>query len=97
MDHYQPKPLVYKKDDENDESDSSETDWGTVEGPAGKFIDIDGVKYLNLATFNYLGFVEEPSILAETERCIRQYGVGSCGPRGFYGTVGEFSYRGIVG
>lgn len=63
-------------------------DWGTVDGPAGKYIEIDGSKYLNLATHNYLGFVEEPTILAETERCIRQYGVGSCGPRGFYGTVG---------
>ena len=26
-------------------------------------------------------------------KSLRKYGVGSCGPRGFYGTVGERAYH----
>jgi len=33
--------------------------------------------------------VDETNLEIEAERCIKKYGVGSCGPRGFYGTVGE--------
>jgi serine palmitoyltransferase len=62
--------------------------WGLVESRPGKFIQIDGTSYLNMATNNYLGLVDEPSLDEEAERCIRKYGVGSCGPRGFYGSVG---------
>jgi len=65
------------------------TIWSSVEGRPGKFLQVDGVKYLNMATHNYLGFVDEESMITEAENCIRKYGVGSCGPRGFYGTFGE--------
>ena len=37
---------------------------------------------------NFLGLLGDKTIEAETEKCIRTYGVGSCGPRGFYGTFG---------
>jgi serine palmitoyltransferase len=43
-------------------------------------------KLLDLATFNFLGFVGEPEIVDACERTIRKYGCGTCGPRGFYGT-----------
>ena len=28
-------------------------------------------------------------------RTLKKYGVGSCGPRGFYGTMGKFIYQNI--
>jgi 7-keto-8-aminopelargonate synthetase-like enzyme len=28
-------------------------------------------------------------------RTLKKYGVGSCGPRGFYGTMGTFIYQNI--
>jgi serine palmitoyltransferase len=59
-----------------------------VDGPVGKFISIDGHKCLNMATHNYLGLLDEyPQIKEKAINCIHKYGVGSCGPRGFYGTV----------
>jgi len=68
---------------------AAERIWGPIEGRPGKFLEIENQKYLNLATHNYLGLVDEPALDVEAERCIRKYGVGSCGPRGFYGTVGK--------
>ena len=65
------------------------TIWSSVEGRPGKYLEIEGVKYLNFATHNYLGLVEDESVIGEAENCIRKYGVGSCGPRGFYGTFGK--------
>lgn len=55
----------------------------------GKWVEVDGRKMLNFASNNYLGFVENEYITEEAKRAILKYGVGSCGPRGFYGTVGK--------
>lgn len=56
---------------------------------AGHYLEVDGITCLNLATHNYLSLVDKPEIEEEAVKSIRKYGVGSCGPRGFYGTVGE--------
>lgn len=58
-----------------------------VTSKAGKHITVDGQKCLNLATHNYLCLVEDPEVQAKTSNSVNKYGVGSCGPRGFYGTV----------
>lgn len=54
---------------------------------AGKRIIVDGKNCLNLGTHNYLGLTENKDIEKAAVTAIRKYGVGSCGPRGFYGTV----------
>ncbi|XP_035229031.1 serine palmitoyltransferase 1-like isoform X2 [Stegodyphus dumicola] len=78
-----PEPLV-PDSDENHYSLKPRT----VSGKVGKFIVIDGEKKcLNAATHNYLGLVEHPKLETAALNCLRKYGVGSCGPRGFYGTV----------
>lgn len=64
--------------------------WGPITGRPGKYLEINDEKYLNLATHNYLGLVDNEQLDDAAEKCIRRYGVGSCGPRGFYGTVGKF-------
>ncbi|PSN57428.1 Serine palmitoyltransferase 1 [Blattella germanica] len=58
-----------------------------VNGKAGKFMNVDGHHCLNLATHNYLGFVGNKEIEDNAIKTLQKYGVGSCGPRGFYGTV----------
>ena len=55
----------------------------------GKHLTIDGKECLNLATHNYLGFAGNPVVEEAAIECVRKFGVGSCGPRGFYGTAGE--------
>lgn len=45
---------------------------------------------LNLATHNYLGLSDEQSLEDAALDGLKKYGVGSCGPRGFYGTVGWY-------
>lgn len=42
---------------------------------------------LNLAKMNFFNFLNNQDFRKEAELCIRTYGVGSCGPRGFYGTI----------
>ena len=44
-----------------------------------------------MATHNYLGLSGNVDIEQAAVETIRKYGVGSCGPRGFYGTVGNIS------
>ncbi|XP_050402480.1 serine palmitoyltransferase 1 [Patella vulgata] len=58
-----------------------------VTGPPGKYINIRQKSCINMATMNFLGMVANKTIEDEAVRCIKKYGVGSCGPRGFYGTM----------
>ncbi|XP_055854973.1 serine palmitoyltransferase 1 isoform X2 [Episyrphus balteatus] len=58
-----------------------------VSGKVGKYIVVNGYTCLNLSTHNYLGLLEDEKILEDAVHSLRKYGVGSCGPRGFYGTV----------
>ncbi|KAM3719937.1 Serine palmitoyltransferase [Dirofilaria immitis] len=57
------------------------------DGKVCKFVTYDGKKYLNLATTNFLGLVGDKTVEKEAKEAISKYGVGSCGPRHFYGTV----------
>ncbi|WFC98898.1 serine C-palmitoyltransferase [Malassezia yamatoensis] len=41
---------------------------------------------LNLASYNFTGLVNAPEMTAQAQRILREYGVGSCSPPGFYGT-----------
>jgi len=48
---------------------------------------IHGKKCINLMTCNFLGFAGHPTLEEEAIETVRKYGVGSCGPRGFYGSI----------
>lgn len=50
---------------------------------------MDGFECLNFASHNYLGLLGNGRIEASALQTIDKYGVGSCGPRGFYGTTGQ--------
>ncbi|OQV16257.1 Serine palmitoyltransferase 1 [Hypsibius exemplaris] len=57
------------------------------EGKVGKYVVSGGKKYLNLASYNFLNLIGNTTLEETAKAAIRKYGVGSCGPRGFYGTV----------
>ena len=82
LSHWKPEPLVPEVD-YNDPA----LHVPLVEGKPGKVITVDGFKCLNFATHNYLGFVGRRDIEEEAVKCIQKFGVGSCGPRAFYGKL----------
>ena len=47
---------------------------------------IGGKAYLSFASSNFLGVASLQSVKAACRATIEKYGVGSCGPRGFYGS-----------
>ena len=59
----------------------------SVTSLVGKRVTVDGKDCLNLVTHNYLSLVGKNEIQEKAIATVQKYGVGSCGPRGFYGTV----------
>jgi serine palmitoyltransferase len=51
---------------------------------------INGQTCINFATHNYYNFFDNKSIENRVIEAVNKYGVGSCGPRGFYGTFGKY-------
>lgn len=43
---------------------------------------------MNFSSFNFLGIMNHDKIKNKALAALRNYGVGTCGPPGFYGTVG---------
>lgn len=79
IEDYTPEPLIQEL--------GYELSSKIVTGKVGKYINVDGRECLNLATHNYLGLLEDQEILEKAMTSLKKYGVGSCGPRGFYGTL----------
>lgn len=48
---------------------------------------LDNSECIQFASHNYLGFANFESIKSKCIETIKTYAVGSCGPRGFYGTM----------
>ncbi|SPP73408.1 serine palmitoyltransferase 1 [Drosophila guanche] len=82
IENYEPEPLVGETDPNHPLLRTR-----MVTSKVGKRINVDGHDCLNLGSHNYLGFLEDQDILEEACKSLRKYGVGSCGPRGFYGTM----------
>ena len=59
----------------------------------GRTIDIsigdEGTKQtvLNFATHDFLGMSDNAAVKEASKKALAKYGCGSCGPRGFYGTI----------
>eukprot|EP00069_Balaena_mysticetus_P011818 bmy_21482T0 len=47
---------------------------------------VNGKEGINFASFNFLGLLDNPRLKAAALASLKKYGVGTCGPRGFYGT-----------
>jgi len=83
INEWTPEPLVSKADHE---SALRVTLPPLVEGPYGATVQIEGEEYLNFATNGFLGYQVHPKIIETAIECTNHYGVGACGPRGFYGS-----------
>ncbi|ERN10157.1 long chain base biosynthesis protein 1 isoform X1 [Amborella trichopoda] len=58
-----------------------------LESAAGPHTIVGGKEVVNFASANYLGLVGHEKIIGSCMAALEKYGVGSCGPRGFYGTI----------
>ncbi|KAG0443043.1 hypothetical protein HPB47_015349, partial [Ixodes persulcatus] len=56
-------------------------------GKVGKTVVVDGRSLLNLTSHNYLSLVEQSQAQEASLAGLRKYGVGSCGPPQFFGTM----------
>ena len=52
-----------------------------------KYVRVEGRELLNMEGTDFLGLLTSDRIEKTCVDCIQQYGVGSCGPRAFYGTT----------
>jgi len=58
-----------------------------VQGAVGRTVVVDGKSLVNFASYNFLDVIGNAEVRAACEATIVKYGVGACGPRGFYGTI----------
>uniref|UniRef100_A0A2P2MSC5 serine C-palmitoyltransferase n=2 Tax=Rhizophora mucronata TaxID=61149 RepID=A0A2P2MSC5_RHIMU len=58
-----------------------------LESAAGPHTIINGKEVVNFASANYLGLIGHEQLLRSCASALDKYGVGSCGPRTFYGTI----------
>ena len=56
-------------------------------GPKPKLA--SGKTVINLASYNFTGLAGNETIKERAIDTVKKYGLGSCGPPGFYGTQGE--------
>jgi len=63
----------------------------TIHGPNGVRVKLspNGKQVLNMAYPDWVGFAEMEKMKTVAIETLKQYGVGSCGPSGFYGTIGK--------
>ena len=59
----------------------------TIESPQGAWVQIEGKKYLNLCSNNYLGLCNDPRLVSKAKEYIDSYGVGPGAVRTIAGTM----------
>ena len=57
-----------------------------IESMLGDHVMVGGHQCVNCASTNFIGIQGDSDISNRCEKAMDKYGVGSCGPRGFYGT-----------
>ncbi|CAM9844233.1 unnamed protein product, partial [Hapterophycus canaliculatus] len=55
----------------------------------GPYLRVEGIEkpLLNMANFDFLGMGQRKELKQAAVQALDKYGCGSCGPRGFYGTI----------
>lgn len=89
LDDWTPKPLVSKEKSasvQNEYLDTEEVILSSGASPHVNIINKEGT-FLNLSSLGVLNYQMNQDVLSAAEDSLRTYGVGSCGPRGFYGTI----------
>uniref|UniRef100_A0A672HYW6 Serine palmitoyltransferase 1 n=1 Tax=Salarias fasciatus TaxID=181472 RepID=A0A672HYW6_SALFA len=81
IEEWQPEPLVPPVSKEH-----PALNYDVVTGPPSHKIIINGKECINFASFNFLGLLDNERVKEKALASLKKYGVGTCGPRGFYGT-----------
>nr|ACO51554.1 Serine palmitoyltransferase 1 [Aquarana catesbeiana] len=81
IEEWHPEPLVPPVS-----KDHPALNYNIVTGPPSHTIIVNGKECINFASFNFLGLLDNERVKAAALASLRKYGVGTCGPRGFYGT-----------
>ncbi|KAJ8007434.1 hypothetical protein DPEC_G00117460 [Dallia pectoralis] len=81
IEEWQPEPLVPPVS-----KDHPSLNYDIVSGPPSHNIVVNGKQCINFASFNFLGLLDNERVKQKALASLRKYGVGTCGPRGFYGT-----------
>ncbi|KDQ09539.1 hypothetical protein BOTBODRAFT_137657 [Botryobasidium botryosum FD-172 SS1] len=85
VDEWIPEPLVAPLDDTSRTELASVPVIAGASGPKPKLV--NGKTVVNLASYNFAGLAGNESIKEKAMDTLRKYGLGSCGPPGFYGTL----------
>ncbi|KAJ8338710.1 hypothetical protein SKAU_G00354960 [Synaphobranchus kaupii] len=81
IEEWQPEPLVPPVS-----KDHPSLNYDIVTGPPSHKIIVNGKECINFASFNFLGLLDNERVKKQALASLKKYGVGTCGPRGFYGT-----------
>ncbi|NXN57006.1 SPTC1 palmitoyltransferase, partial [Rynchops niger] len=81
IEEWQPEPLVPPV-----AKDHPALNYNIVSGPPTHIITVNGKECINFASFNFLGLLDNEKVKSAAQASLKKYGVGTCGPRGFYGT-----------
>jgi serine palmitoyltransferase len=87
VDEWTPEPLGEALDEEQQAFLDNVPVIAGPQGPRPKLAST-GKTVLNLASFNFTGLAGNEEIKRRAVETLRKYGLGSCGPSGFYGTLG---------
>ncbi|PRW20998.1 long chain base biosynthesis 1-like [Chlorella sorokiniana] len=81
-DEWEPEPLYPPVS-------AAQTGWKepVISSQAGTQVVVNGKTALDMCSLNFLGIAGSGEIREACRGTIEKYGVGSCGPRGFYGTI----------
>lgn len=83
IDGFHPQPLF----PELNEQEALDAIQPIVSSAADTKIVVNDIECINLASLSPLNFQNNPEVKATADATLRKYGPGSCGPRGFYGTM----------
>eukprot|EP00884_Botryococcus_braunii_P003700 jgi/Botrbrau1/13330/Bobra.0334s0007.1 len=82
VEEWQPEPLFQASSAGNPLVDPP-----VISSIMGPEVIANGKKVLNMGSYDFLGISGNAKIMDDCTATITKYGVGSCGPRGFYGTI----------
>ncbi|KAI9439806.1 serine palmitoyltransferase [Lactarius indigo] len=86
VDEWTPEPLIAPLTPEEESDLASVPVVSGANGPRPKLANT-GKQVLNLASYNFTGLAGNENIKVRAIEALRKYGVGCCGPPGFYGTA----------
>ncbi|PRP78373.1 serine C-palmitoyltransferase subunit [Planoprotostelium fungivorum] len=83
IDNWTPLPLVPSRTPLMELDDHAPV----VQSTTTTHVVIDGKEVLHLARHNFLGMINDKRVEEQAISTLRKYGTGTCGPRGFNGTI----------